>query len=143
MYGVGISLLYFPILAVAPEYFDAHRGSAMGLHSVSGRPWRPMLCSGHSLTTLQDGHSMDVACIRHYKLRHCRTDRLDHAIVSKSGPAAYVGQPQYRQKVGIHITSDSSYVPSGRKSRATELSTRIFYTPRIHCRLWRSIVGHQ
>ncbi|KAJ9624388.1 hypothetical protein H2204_010841 [Knufia peltigerae] len=31
MYGVGASLLYFPILAVAPEYFDAHRGSAMGL----------------------------------------------------------------------------------------------------------------
>lgn len=31
MYGVGASLLYFPILAVAPEYFDTHRGSAMGL----------------------------------------------------------------------------------------------------------------
>lgn len=30
IYGVGASLLYFPILAVAPEYFDAHRGSAMG-----------------------------------------------------------------------------------------------------------------
>jgi MFS family permease len=30
MYGVGTSLLYFPVLAVAPEYFDAHRGSAMG-----------------------------------------------------------------------------------------------------------------
>jgi MFS family permease len=30
MYGVGTSLLYFPCLAVAPEYFDAHRGSAMG-----------------------------------------------------------------------------------------------------------------
>lgn len=30
MYGVGSSLLYFPVLAVAPEYFDAHRGSAMG-----------------------------------------------------------------------------------------------------------------
>jgi len=27
---VGTSLLYFPVLAVAPEYFDAHRGSAMG-----------------------------------------------------------------------------------------------------------------
>ncbi len=23
--------MYFPVLAVAPEYFDAHRGSAMGL----------------------------------------------------------------------------------------------------------------
>ncbi|EXJ89010.1 hypothetical protein A1O3_02074 [Capronia epimyces CBS 606.96] len=30
MFGVGTSLMYFPILAVAPEYFDAHRGSAMG-----------------------------------------------------------------------------------------------------------------
>jgi MFS family permease len=30
MYGVGTSLLYFPVLSVAPEYFDAHRGSAMG-----------------------------------------------------------------------------------------------------------------
>ena len=30
MYGLGTSLLYFPVLAVAPEYFDAHRGSAMG-----------------------------------------------------------------------------------------------------------------
>jgi MFS family permease len=30
IYGVGTSLMYFPILAVAPEYFDAHRGSAMG-----------------------------------------------------------------------------------------------------------------
>lgn len=30
IYGVGASLLYFPVLAVAPEYFDAHRGSAMG-----------------------------------------------------------------------------------------------------------------
>ncbi|OCT53340.1 Major Facilitator Superfamily protein [Cladophialophora carrionii] len=30
IYGVGTSLVYFPVLAVAPEYFDAHRGSAMG-----------------------------------------------------------------------------------------------------------------
>jgi predicted MFS family arabinose efflux permease len=30
MYGIGTSLMYFPVLAVAPEYFDAHRGSAMG-----------------------------------------------------------------------------------------------------------------
>ncbi|OAL25811.1 hypothetical protein AYO20_10366 [Fonsecaea nubica] len=30
IYGIGTSLMYFPILAVAPEYFDAHRGSAMG-----------------------------------------------------------------------------------------------------------------
>ncbi|KAI9836895.1 MAG: hypothetical protein M1819_001060 [Sarea resinae] len=30
LYGIGSSMLYFPILSVAPEYFDAHRGSAMG-----------------------------------------------------------------------------------------------------------------
>lgn len=30
LYGIGSSLLYFPILSVAPEYFAAHRGSAMG-----------------------------------------------------------------------------------------------------------------
>jgi MFS family permease len=30
IYGAGTSMLYFPVLAVAPEYFDAHRGSAMG-----------------------------------------------------------------------------------------------------------------
>lgn len=30
LYGIGSSLLYFPILSVAPEYFSTHRGSAMG-----------------------------------------------------------------------------------------------------------------
>ncbi|KUJ21796.1 MFS monocarboxylate transporter-like protein [Mollisia scopiformis] len=30
LYGIGSSMLYFPILSSAPEYFDAHRGSAMG-----------------------------------------------------------------------------------------------------------------
>jgi len=30
LYGVGSSLLYFPILSAAPEYFTTHRGSAMG-----------------------------------------------------------------------------------------------------------------
>jgi MFS family permease len=30
IYGIGSSLLYFPMLAAAPEYFDTHRGSAMG-----------------------------------------------------------------------------------------------------------------
>ena len=30
LYGIGSSLLYFPILSVAPEYFTTHRGSAMG-----------------------------------------------------------------------------------------------------------------
>ncbi|TDL26423.1 MFS general substrate transporter [Rickenella mellea] len=31
LYGVGSSLLYFPIMALAPRYFDRHRGFAMGL----------------------------------------------------------------------------------------------------------------
>ncbi|KAL3423803.1 hypothetical protein PVAG01_05550 [Phlyctema vagabunda] len=30
LYGIGSSLLYFPILSTAPEYFNTHRGSAMG-----------------------------------------------------------------------------------------------------------------
>ncbi|CZS99170.1 hypothetical protein WAI453_008338 [Rhynchosporium graminicola] len=30
LYGAGSSLLYFPILSSAPEYFDERRGSAMG-----------------------------------------------------------------------------------------------------------------
>ncbi|KAF2095281.1 major facilitator superfamily protein [Rhizodiscina lignyota] len=29
--GIGSSLLYFPILSTAPEYFDTHRGAAMGI----------------------------------------------------------------------------------------------------------------
>ncbi|KAK3066206.1 hypothetical protein LTS18_001909, partial [Coniosporium uncinatum] len=31
LYGVGSSMLYFPILSVAPEYFDSRRGAAMGV----------------------------------------------------------------------------------------------------------------
>ncbi|EEQ88500.2 hypothetical protein RJZ56_000251 [Blastomyces dermatitidis] len=30
LYGMGSSMLYFPILSVAPEYFDRRRGLAMG-----------------------------------------------------------------------------------------------------------------
>lgn len=30
VYGIGSSLMYFPNLAVAPEYFDSHRAAAMG-----------------------------------------------------------------------------------------------------------------
>ena len=30
MVGLGSSMMYFPVLAVAPEYFDTHRGAAMG-----------------------------------------------------------------------------------------------------------------
>jgi MFS family permease len=30
LYGIGSSLIYFPVLSVAPEYFTGHRGSAMG-----------------------------------------------------------------------------------------------------------------
>jgi hypothetical protein len=32
--GLGMSLLYFPLLAPAPEYFTEHRGTAMGFVSV-------------------------------------------------------------------------------------------------------------
>lgn len=31
LYGVGSSMLYFPLISVAPEYFDRRRGSAMGV----------------------------------------------------------------------------------------------------------------
>jgi MFS family permease len=31
LYGIGASCLYFPILAAAPEYFNSHRGTAMGI----------------------------------------------------------------------------------------------------------------
>lgn len=31
LYGIGSSLLYFPILSVTPEYFSTHRGTAMGI----------------------------------------------------------------------------------------------------------------
>jgi len=31
LFGIGASMLYFPILASAPEYFSAHRGAAMGV----------------------------------------------------------------------------------------------------------------
>lgn len=30
LYGVGTSLFYFPIMSLAPRYFDQHRGFAMG-----------------------------------------------------------------------------------------------------------------
>jgi MFS family permease len=30
IYGVGSSMLYFPLISVAPEYFDRRRGAAMG-----------------------------------------------------------------------------------------------------------------
>lgn len=31
LYGIGSSLLYFPLISVAPEYFDRRRGAAMGM----------------------------------------------------------------------------------------------------------------
>ncbi len=31
VYGVGSSMLYFPLVSVAPEYFDRRRGAAMGV----------------------------------------------------------------------------------------------------------------
>jgi MFS family permease len=30
LYGIGSSMYYFPIMSLAPVYFDAHRGFAMG-----------------------------------------------------------------------------------------------------------------
>lgn len=30
MYGLGSSLYYFPIMSIAPTYFDRHRGFALG-----------------------------------------------------------------------------------------------------------------
>lgn len=30
LYGIESSMIYFPIFSVVPEYFDAHRRSAMG-----------------------------------------------------------------------------------------------------------------
>ena len=48
--GLGMSLLYFPLLAPAPEYFTTHRATAMGFVSIH---WAVMmadrstlLCSG-------------------------------------------------------------------------------------------------
>src|SRR5277367_734896 len=35
LYGIGSSLLYFPILSITPEYFSTHRGAAMGF-ALSG-----------------------------------------------------------------------------------------------------------
>ncbi|PVH70666.1 MFS general substrate transporter [Cadophora sp. DSE1049] len=47
LYGIGSSMLYFLILSVAPEYFDARRGAAMGFilsgTGVGGRVFSPSL----------------------------------------------------------------------------------------------------
>jgi len=40
--GLGMSLLYFPFLAPAPEYFTTHRGTAIGFVSVPSAI--PVLC---------------------------------------------------------------------------------------------------
>ena len=31
LYGIGSSMLYFPLISIAPEYFDRRRGAAMGV----------------------------------------------------------------------------------------------------------------
>ena len=36
VYGVGSSMLYFPLVSVAPEYFDRRRGAAMGVILSAG-----------------------------------------------------------------------------------------------------------
>lgn len=47
LFGLGSSLLYFPILSAAPEYFTAHRGSAMGFilsgAGVGGLVFSPLI----------------------------------------------------------------------------------------------------
>jgi MFS family permease len=36
LYGLGSSMLYFPLLGPAPEYFNAHRGTALGFILAGG-----------------------------------------------------------------------------------------------------------
>ncbi|KMQ45647.1 Major facilitator superfamily domain [Trichophyton rubrum] len=47
LYGMGSSMVYFPILSVAPEYFDRHRGAAMGFilsgASIGGLVLSPLI----------------------------------------------------------------------------------------------------
>ena len=47
LFGLGASLLYFPILSTAPEYFTTHRGSAMGFilagSGVGGLVFSPLI----------------------------------------------------------------------------------------------------
>ena len=47
LFGMGSSLLYFPILSAAPEYFNDHRGSAMGFilsgAGIGGLVFSPMI----------------------------------------------------------------------------------------------------
>jgi MFS family permease len=47
LFGLGSSLLYYPILSAAPEYFTAHRGSAMGFilsgSGIGGLVFSPLI----------------------------------------------------------------------------------------------------
>jgi MFS family permease len=69
VYGVGTSLVYFPTLAVAPEYFDGHRGAAMGfilsgagLGSLTFAPiFRVLLAKIGAAWTLRAGGLMSFA----------------------------------------------------------------------------------
>ncbi|KAI1770093.1 major facilitator superfamily domain-containing protein [Hypoxylon cercidicola] len=51
--GLGMSLLYFPLLAPAPEYFNTHRATAMGFVSISSAI---LFCSSSTGVTPQ--HAM-------------------------------------------------------------------------------------
>jgi MFS family permease len=50
MVGLGMSLLYFPLLAPAPEYFTNHRATAMGFVSASQRPLKLLLRGSHNVS---------------------------------------------------------------------------------------------
>lgn len=49
LFGIGSSLLYYPLLSAAPEYFNSHRGAAMGFilsgAGVGGLLFAPLIRS--------------------------------------------------------------------------------------------------
>ena len=68
MVGLGMSFLYFPLLAPAPEYFTNHRATAMGfvsVLSVKQLPFFPFVISPniihHSTMSL---HNLDAETIQ-------------------------------------------------------------------------------
>ncbi len=64
LYGVGSSMLYFPLLGPAPEYFTRHRATAMGLILSGGGIGGLVLGSMLQGPALRGGREMDVACPR-------------------------------------------------------------------------------
>lgn len=67
--GLGMSLLYFPLLAPAPEYFTNHRATAMGFVSVlSTTPFLSLQIWGESSTDNTSNalvHVLDSSWRRH------------------------------------------------------------------------------